>query len=35
VRLNEAEAAARPYRKPGTRVVGTVGGLPDRFVGDR
>jgi L-alanine-DL-glutamate epimerase-like enolase superfamily enzyme len=35
VRLVEAEAASRPYRKPGTRVAGTVGGLPDRFVGDR
>ena len=27
--------AAHPYRPPGARVAGTVGGLPDRFVGDR
>ena len=26
---------SHPYRAPGARVAGTVGGLPDRFVGDR
>jgi len=31
----EDVAAANPYRAPGARVAGTVGGLPDRFVGDR
>jgi D-galactarolactone cycloisomerase len=35
VDLDEAAAAAHPYRAPGARVAGTVGGLPDRFVGDR
>lgn len=35
VGLDEAVAAAHPYTPPGRRVVGTVGGLPDRFVGDR
>jgi len=35
VALNESAAAARPYTPPGQRVTGTVGGLPDRFVGDR
>lgn len=35
VRLAEDVAAANPYRAPGARVAGTVGGLPDRFVGDR
>jgi L-alanine-DL-glutamate epimerase-like enolase superfamily enzyme len=35
VALDERAAAARPYRSPGDRVAGTVGGLPDRFVGDR
>jgi D-galactarolactone cycloisomerase len=35
VDLDEAAAAASPYRPPGTRVAGTVGGLPDRFTGDR
>lgn len=35
VRLAEDVAAANPYRIPGARVAGTVGGLPDRFVGDR
>jgi L-alanine-DL-glutamate epimerase-like enolase superfamily enzyme len=32
-RLDEAAAAANPYRSPGTRVAGTAHGLPDRFVG--
>jgi len=35
IALNEAAAAGRPYTPPGQRVAGTVGGLPDRFVGDR
>lgn len=35
VDLDEAAASAHPYRPPGARVAGTVGGLPDRFVGDR
>jgi L-alanine-DL-glutamate epimerase-like enolase superfamily enzyme len=35
VDLDEAAAAASPYRPLGTRVAGTVGGLPDRFTGDR
>lgn len=35
VALNEEVAAAHPYRTPGVRVAGTVGGLPDRFAGDR
>jgi L-alanine-DL-glutamate epimerase-like enolase superfamily enzyme len=35
VRLAEDVAAQNPYRLPGVRVAGTVGGLPDRFVGDR
>src|SRR5579883_279484 len=35
VRLNEEVAARYPYQAPGTRVSGTTGGLPDRFVGDR
>jgi D-galactarolactone cycloisomerase len=35
VRLAEDVAAEHPYRAPGARVAGTVGGLPDRFVGDR
>lgn len=35
VALDEAAAAAHPYTPPGARVAGTVGGLPDRFVGDR
>ncbi len=33
--LDEAAVAAHPYRAPGTRVAGSRGGLPDRFVGDR
>ncbi len=33
--LDLAAVAARPYRIPGTRVAGSRGGLPDRFVGDR
>lgn len=33
--LAEDVAAQHPYRPPGARVAGTVGGLPDRFVGDR
>ncbi len=35
VRLAEDVAARYPYQVPGARVAGTVGGLPDRFVGDR
>ena len=35
VDLDEAAATSHPYRPPGARVAGTVGGLPDRFVGDR
>lgn len=35
VDLDEAAVAAHPYQPPGARVAGTVGGLPDRFVGDR
>ena len=35
VDLDEAAAQSHPYRAPGARVAGTVGGLPDRFVGDR
>jgi L-alanine-DL-glutamate epimerase-like enolase superfamily enzyme len=35
VDLVEQAAADHPYRPPGARVAGTVGGLPDRFVGDR
>ena len=35
IQLNEAAVAAHPYQPPGARVAGTVGGLPDRFVGDR
>jgi D-galactarolactone cycloisomerase len=35
VRIAEDVAAQHPYRLPGVRVAGTVGGLPDRFVGDR
>ncbi|HET7652213.1 MAG TPA: mandelate racemase/muconate lactonizing enzyme family protein [Acidimicrobiales bacterium] len=35
VALDEAVAAANPYRPPGARVAGTRGGLPDRFTGDR
>jgi L-alanine-DL-glutamate epimerase-like enolase superfamily enzyme len=35
VNLDETAAKAHPYRPPGARVAGTVGGLPDRFVGDR
>ncbi|MBI4882742.1 MAG: mandelate racemase/muconate lactonizing enzyme family protein [Actinobacteria bacterium] len=35
VDLDEATALAHPYQPPGARVAGTVGGLPDRFVGDR
>ncbi|HVU90843.1 MAG TPA: mandelate racemase/muconate lactonizing enzyme family protein [Jatrophihabitans sp.] len=35
VALAEAVAAEHPYAPPGRRVAGTVGGLPDRFVGDR
>jgi L-alanine-DL-glutamate epimerase-like enolase superfamily enzyme len=33
--LDEVIAAGNPYRPPGTRVAGSTGGLPDRFVGDR
>jgi D-galactarolactone cycloisomerase len=35
VELDEHAVAQHPYRPPGARVAGTVGGLPDRFVGDR
>lgn len=35
VALDEGAVAAHPYQAPGARVAGTVGGLPDRFVGDR
>ena len=35
VELDEAAIAIHPYQPPGARVAGTVGGLPDRFVGDR
>ena len=35
VDLDESAIAANPYQPPGVRVAGTVGGLPDRFVGDR
>ena len=35
VQLDEASVSTHPYRPPGARVAGTVGGLPDRFVGDR
>jgi L-alanine-DL-glutamate epimerase-like enolase superfamily enzyme len=35
VDLDEVAAAGLPYRPPGARVAGTVGGLPDRFTGDR
>ncbi|TQS41172.1 mandelate racemase/muconate lactonizing enzyme family protein [Cryptosporangium phraense] len=35
VRLPEDAATTYPYRLPGTRIVGTVGGVLDRFVGDR
>lgn len=34
VALDEDAAAEHPYTPPGRRVAGTVGGLPDRFVGD-
>lgn len=34
VAVDEGVAAAHPYRVPGARVSGTVGGLPDRFCGD-
>lgn len=34
VALDEDVAAGHPYTPPGRRVAGTVGGLPDRFVGD-
>lgn len=35
VTVDEPAVIAHPYRPPGARVAGTVGGLPDRFVGDR
>jgi L-alanine-DL-glutamate epimerase-like enolase superfamily enzyme len=35
VSLAEDMAAAHPYKRPTGRVAGTVGGLPDRFAGDR
>jgi L-alanine-DL-glutamate epimerase-like enolase superfamily enzyme len=35
VDLDEEEAASAPYQAPGTRVAGTVGGIADRFTGDR
>jgi D-galactarolactone cycloisomerase len=34
VDLDTAVAATFPYQPPGTRVVGTTTGLPDRFAGD-
>ena len=33
--LDESAVAGYPYRRPGARVSGSRGGLPDRFVGDR
>ncbi len=35
VELDEAAVSAHPYQPPGARLAGTIGGLPDRFVGDR
>jgi L-alanine-DL-glutamate epimerase-like enolase superfamily enzyme len=35
VDLDEEAAASAPYQPPGTRVAGTVGGIGDRFTGDR
>ncbi|MGD9703194.1 MAG: mandelate racemase/muconate lactonizing enzyme family protein [Acidimicrobiia bacterium] len=35
VELDEQAVCHHPYRGPQARVAGTVGGLPDRFVGDR
>lgn len=35
VELDQDAVTAHPYQPPGARVAGTVGGLPDRFVGDR
>jgi D-galactarolactone cycloisomerase len=35
IELDEGAVARHPHRPPGRRVVGTVHGLPDRFVGDR
>jgi len=35
VSLAETVAAEHPYQRPQGRVAGTVGGLPDRFAGDR
>ena len=35
IELVEQVAAEHPYQRPGARVAGTLGGLPDRFVGDR
>lgn len=35
VSLAEAAAPEHPYQRPQGRVAGTVGGLPDRFAGDR
>ena len=35
VNVDEHSVTSHPYRPPGARVAGTVGGLPDRFVGDR
>ena len=32
---HEVVAAANPYELPGSRLVGTTTGIPDRFVGDR
>jgi L-alanine-DL-glutamate epimerase-like enolase superfamily enzyme len=34
VDLDADVAAAHPYQAPGTRIVGTTAGLPDRFAGD-
>jgi len=33
--LDESAVAGHPCRRPGARLSGTRGGLPDRFVGDR
>jgi len=35
VDLDEAAAQSSPYQRPGNRVAGSVGGVADRFTGDR
>ena len=35
ITLDEDAVRRHPYRRPEARVAGTVGGLPDRFTGDR